>query len=161
MWRSSPSLQPTLDRQPVPLVPRYQFASHRLCGGSVLSCAPRNTRIVSAAPIRGNSRRSVWGGRKLGGRRQPSAHTRVKPPVLDLIGLVCVRHGLTAGRKWDSNSWSLSRGCRLVLRGRAGRRPSALRLGLIVSAKTAAIARVTLAAIASANPGKIDDIFRL
>jgi hypothetical protein len=63
-------------------------------------------------------------------------------------------------RKWDSNFWSLSRGCRLVFRGRSGRRSSALRLGPIVSANTAAISRVTLAAIAS-EPGKVDDIFRL
>src|SRR6516225_4001647 len=57
-------------------------------------------------------------------------------------------------RTWDLNFWSLSRGCRLVFRRRSGRRPSALRLGLIVSANTAAISRVTLAAIASANLGK-------
>jgi hypothetical protein len=93
-------------------------------------------------------------------RRQERSHRRVNlaPLRVPLGHCLGIRSADRWGRKWGSNFWPLSRGCRLVFRGRSGSRPSALRLGLIASANRAAISRVTLATIASA---KIDDIFRL
>src|SRR6516162_2474720 len=92
-------LQPPVNRQLVPLVPRYQLASHRLCGvPNVLSYVcpyvrahsfgvHRRLGVPTLPPTRGNSRRSGRGCENRGPSLAQTTHTYAREKVRIISGL--------------------------------------------------------------------------